>query len=213
MTRTLRPLLLALGLVAATYGVLGIGSARAVADPISIGSMSRGVGATGTVKLQAHDISFPELGAWQIDITYNQAIIDAMSCTNLAGTASCNYNYATNKVRLVGSSTNGLTGATIDLATLGFQCLAPGTSSLTLTVDVLADPDGDPVPHSIQNGSVICSQFVGGIARMADVDPGALQVENSASWKWKVNAMLGVAGAILALTAPIWIFSRRCRVG
>jgi hypothetical protein len=183
----------------------------AIADPISIGTMSRGIGVTGTVKLQAHDISFPELGAWQIDVTYSQAIVDAVSCANLAGTASCNKDYAVNKVRLVGSSTNGLTGVTINLATLGFQCLAPGTSSLTLTVDVLADPDGDPVPHSIQNGSVVCSQFVGGIARLPDVSSSPLR-ETSGTGMSRAPLVLATLAIVgVAFGGSAWLTSRRHR--
>jgi hypothetical protein len=201
-------LLMALAFVGAS---LNSRSAGATADPVSIGSATRPVGLTGTVKLQAHDISFPKLGAWQINLTYAPAVLDATSCYDLAGVASCNANFATDTVRLVGTASAGLSGGTIDLATLDFKCLAAGASSLTLTVQLFADTNGASLPHSIQNGTITCSLSVGGLARLPGVSSHAFRGRASSDQSGELVAVFGTGIAFLMVAVLAWLAPRRLR--
>jgi hypothetical protein len=194
-------------------GALTGGRAGALADPVSIGSVTRPVGLTGTVKLQAHDISLPKLGAWQINVTYAPAILDATSCYSLAGVASCNVNFTTNTVRLVGTASSGLSGAAIDLATLDFKCQAAGVSPLTLTVEQFADTDGGPIPHSVQNGTITCSLSVGGMARLPDEHSSRLRSSASSHTSRSLAALFGAGAMVAIFGASIWLISLRRRAG
>ena len=158
MSGNIRGTALRLAAFAAAVGVcIGIaGSARAVADPITIGSLTQNTGATGTVKLRALDISVPELGSWAINITYHPGRIQPVSCTNMAGTSHCNFTYAPNQIRIVGAAPGGLFGSVVELGTIGWKCKHPGVSPLTITVTALSDPDGVTVAYSLQHGAITC---------------------------------------------------------
>ena len=43
-----------------------------------------------------------------------------------------------------------------DVLAISFQCIAPGSSSVTITSSLISDPNGTPIQHSIANGSVNC---------------------------------------------------------
>jgi hypothetical protein len=133
------------------------GSARALADPIVVTSLTQNAGATGNVNLRAFYISEPEIGSWTINITYEPGRIAPVSCTNTAGTSACNLTYAPNQIRIVGAAPGGLFGTTVDLATIGWKCEHTGTSPLTITVQSLTDPGGTAMPYSLQHGSVTCT--------------------------------------------------------
>ena len=68
-----------------------------------------------------------------------------------------------------------------DMAMIEFQCLiGDATSPITITTSIISDPDGVPIPHSTQNGSVECLSNVfsveGNVALQSWPDPSGTVV-------------------------------------
>ena len=156
------------GVVAVLTLVLGVGllaasHVSAQSESISVSRITNAPGASGTVDLSALGIGSSGLGAWEIGIVYDPALVTPTSCSPQQG-GVCNLSFTSNQVRVVGASGSGLTGDTT-LANITFQCgSSEGTSPLTLVVAVLADATpGGPLPISadIANGSVTCTDVAG----------------------------------------------------
>lgn len=145
---------LVLALVAAQ--LLG-GGVRAEGETVSIDSLGQAIGESGSVTLSARNMSIPPLGAWQIDIEYDPAILSPSDCESPVSGVICNLTYEPNKVRIVGVDINGLQGATIALATLDFACLTSGASDIIPRVERFADTNGFEIPRLVQPGVIDCS--------------------------------------------------------
>jgi hypothetical protein len=156
------------GAVAVLTLVLGVGllaasHVSAQSESISISRITNAPGADGTVDLSALGIGSSGLGAWEIGILYDPALVTPTSCSPQQG-GVCNLSFASNQIQVVGASASGLTGDTT-LANITFECGASeGTSPLTLVVSVLADatPGGpQPLSADVANGSVTCTDVAG----------------------------------------------------
>lgn len=137
-------------------GVVTIASAQE--ELIGIESASLNVGAQGAVSVNSVNIPEPGLGAWTIDITYDPAVVSAVACVAENG-GVCNAAFESNIVRITGATASGIVGSD-SLGAITFQCVAAGTSSLTVNVPLLVDATiGDPQPivAATQNGSITCS--------------------------------------------------------
>jgi hypothetical protein len=154
------------GTIAAAAFVAGIAlwaSASFAASGTLI--VSNGVappGGEGTVEIIAN-VSEPGLGAWTIDIQYDNTVVLATACGKFAGSV-CSPAYAEDMGRVTGASKDGYAGETL-LATFTFECLAEGESPLTLIAGdedhpfADADPKGpEPVdPLEVIDGVFICT--------------------------------------------------------
>ncbi len=124
---------------------------------VTVGS-AVAVGGQATVDVHALNVDPPGLGAWTIDISYDNSIMDASDCTANAG-GVCNENFSPTSARITGASAGGLEGDT-DLGSFTFDCLAEGISPLTISVPIFHDATiGDPqfMDPEIINGSIDCS--------------------------------------------------------
>lgn len=100
-------------------------------------------------------------GAWAVDVRYNPANVQPVSCTGSAGGTLCNLSPSgtQNTIRAAGADPNGLRG-TVTLATLSLRAVAAAS---TLTVELLTIPlnalsvddvEGNPVQVGATGGRV-----------------------------------------------------------
>ena len=201
------------GVVAVLTLVLGVGllaasHVSAQSESVSISRITNAPGASGTVDLSALGIGSAGLGAWEIGIVYDPALVTPTSCSPQQG-GVCNLSFTSNQVRVVGASGSGLTGDTT-LANITFRCGdSEGTSPLTLVVAVLADATpGGPLPISadIANGSVTCTDVAGpqptALTDDDDAEPTATEAP-AVSLPVTGSGSAGGAGVIAWLTAVL----------
>ena len=165
-----------------------------------IGSFTATVDQTGSVTVSADDVSVPPLGAWQLDISYDAHMLTAVSCTPTSETQECNPAFALGVIRLVGVQATGLTGGSIELATITFSCDALGDSDLTIVAGNFTDTNGFEMPHLIQNGQAECTPpsfiAVDGGSESGNAEESLQNVEGGSS---RPSAIwYAVGGAILA---------------
>jgi hypothetical protein len=106
-----------------------------------------------------HGLFGPGVGAWTLDVTYDPAVISAEECEPFHG-GVCNPEFDSDTVRVTGAAVPGLFGD-LELAQVRFRCLRAGSSSLTVSIDVLADGTvGGPRDFSdvteLRTGEVTC---------------------------------------------------------
>ncbi len=157
-----------LGPVGAVAAAIALGAGLLAASPVSaqsetiaVSSATAAPGAQVSVDLSALNIGTPGLGAWTIDITYDPAVLSAVSCSPAQG-GVCNTAYGVDTVRVSGASAMGVAGDNV-LASIMFQCEVEGSSSVTPNIDLLVDATiGDPQPleATAQAGSISCTQAV-----------------------------------------------------
>lgn len=131
----------------------------AAAPVVRVGSFSGNVGDGSSVSVQALDIGPPGLGAWTIDVLYDPQVLSVTSCSALHG-GVCNATFRDDTVLIAGTSASGMTGD-VGLGSVGFRCIGPGTSSLLVVVEVLADATPDApqnINAGVENGSAVCHQ-------------------------------------------------------
>ena len=159
-------------------------SCAEVATRVRAGSGQAPPGGQVTVPLEAIGVPPPGLGAVTVDIAYEAGVV---APTGYLGdpddhfdTMLCNLNYAPGTVRCSGiRATPGATGD-LTLAEITFD-VAPDVplghrSSLLVTVQTLADSDGQAIPHGARDGSILvgiaCSDGdADGICDNVDLDP------------------------------------------
>lgn len=118
-------------------------------------------GSTGTVSIVARGVQEPGLGAWTIDMHYDQALLRSTDCATPPELLSfCNTALSRNAVRVTGVALPGFTGDVV-LAEFTFLCLREeGASDLRLSTDVFHDATiGEPMPIavSIGQGTFACN--------------------------------------------------------
>jgi hypothetical protein len=131
------------------------------APTVSINSPEIAVGEQGEAVLTVLNFNAPGLGAWEVDIEYDNSVVSVVECEPLPQGAVCNPAFADGTaVRVVGALAVGLEGDTV-IGRITFQCNVAGESNLDISVDVLADGTlGDPqilVPN-IENGAITCTE-------------------------------------------------------
>lgn len=143
---------------AAVLAAVAISQVSASFDNIIMERATVEPGQSATVDLIADDIDEPGLGAWEIGIIYNPAVVSVASCAPHNGSV-CNPTFASNQVRVVGASASGVN--TGSLASVTFRCdSGTGISPLTLALDVVADATtGAPQPLDVKqvDGSISCT--------------------------------------------------------
>jgi hypothetical protein len=128
---------------------------------LAITSGTAAVGATAALELSAGGLAEPGLGAWTIDIEYDQDLLSVSACeVSPDALAVCNTEAGEGtKVRLAGATAEGLLGE-VSLATVTFTCDAAGTADVTLVPDTFADATiGGPrnIDETVTNGTVTCT--------------------------------------------------------
>ena len=186
MAKRIRLGVLALGLVialAVAFGVTANETSAGADAVISIESSSMAVGSQAGLGVRALTVSDPGLGAWSIDISYDQRVVAAVDCTAFEN-SFCNPDFAGNTVRLSGANASGLEGDT-RLAEITFSCVAEGVSPLSISIEVLADATvGGPQPivPSTEDGSISCGELPssgGGVCDAFEFQEDAQQALNS----------------------------------
>ncbi len=147
-----------LAVVAAAITALVLaGTAFAQDGGVSVSDGSADDGGTGDVTVDVADVGGDGLGAWTIDITYDNSLLTATDCGAEQG-GVCNENFTDDSVRVTGASAGGLSGDT-SLGSITFECNGEGESDLTIALSVFADATiGDPqdLSPSISNGTFTC---------------------------------------------------------
>jgi hypothetical protein len=114
--------------------------------------------ASTTVSLSAALASYT-LGSATVEIQYDPLVVQATACTPDPGgvfdMALCNPLYAGDTVILTALATAGVRGSPV-LAEITFQAVgdAGQVSPLLLSATVFTDPNGYPIPTSVQNGAI-----------------------------------------------------------
>ena len=171
---------------------------------IRIGSYEAVVGDEVTVVLEAVDIPPPGLGAWDVAVTYDTAIVSLAECAPLQG-GICDLERREDTVRVAGANAAGLPG-TFTLAEIVFACKAVGTTDLEVRLSIFGVfPIGSPEPPGAVSGSLTCAEADEQQPVLPNVgrQPGSPHVT-----PWLVASM---AMAGLALVAAALAF-RRLRV-
>ena len=171
MTRSIKgawlPLSLAAAAMLALVGWLAVaGLAQAGVSSVSVESKTASPGDSVTVALSAAATS-PGIGAYEIKVEYNDAVLDTVSCAAGSGAAVCNKNY------VPGNGTTGtafFTGAvspdpdtgvgatgTVALGSLTLKCATAGTANLTITIQKLTDPAAAAITAPLTNGVITCA--------------------------------------------------------
>ncbi|MEX2157831.1 MAG: hypothetical protein WEB04_00305 [Dehalococcoidia bacterium] len=167
MMKTLRILFLgsfAMGLliVASLIGASAAAEGETEAT-VHVDSATIAIDGDASVDVEVLGVGPPGLGAWSVDIGFDDTVVAAIGCDPDNGSV-CNPAFSVNAARVVGADPNGLEGDTL-LATLRFRCVELGSSPLTLTNNVIADATvGGPGPQDlktvVQNGNITCQEAI-----------------------------------------------------
>ena len=139
-------------------GLISFAGAAGQGPTISVDSATTGVGLQTTVTLRAQKIAPPGLGSWSIGVSYDPALVSAVSCFAEHGGA-CNPAFDATSVRVSGVSLLGLSGD-VPLATITFRCLAVGSGALTPSWRALSDATlggPQPVAATAVPGTITCA--------------------------------------------------------
>ena len=145
-------LALSLGLFLAGAPVSG-----ALSATVAVSSGSVSPGGEITVALDAQ--GFSSLGAATVDVAYDTAVLDAITCAGDPDDAldlgSCNDSYGPGKVRFTGISASGVSGD-MRLALITFRAVgaAGQSSALDVQPQTFADTAGGNIPVGDVDGSV-----------------------------------------------------------
>ena len=193
--RMLKLSLIGVAAVAALLGALFLAGAASAQGGDAVGVSSGGAAAGGTddVTVAATDIGAPGLGAWTLDITYDDSLISAVGCVPEQG-GVCNPNFASDTVRITGASAGGLEGDST-LGSITFECGNDGgTSALDLETFTFADATvGGPMDiagATVTDGTFSCA----GVSGIVDAGTGFAAESTSMAWILAVLAYFGVAG-------------------
>ena len=130
------------------------------APTVSIDTTQIVVGEQGEAVLTVLSFDSPGLGAWTVDIQYDNSIVSVVECEPLPEGNVCNAAFTGDTVRFVGATGTGLEGDT-EIGRITFQCDVAGESKLDIIIDLLADGTlGEPqiVVPNIENGAIICAE-------------------------------------------------------
>lgn len=148
--------LVASALVALAAWAAVVGVAHAV-NAVSADSVTVAPGASGSANVNA-DAPSNGLGAWEIDVVYDPAVITVDSCD--AGSVGLNLcsvdQVADNTVRVVGADAGGADGDGLVLATINFTAVGDDgdCTDLAVTVNQFADVDSQETNPSSTSGEV-----------------------------------------------------------
>ncbi len=157
--------LFAIAAVLAVTAVLVNGrSASAAQASIDGGTWNFAAASTGNaVQIKFSGIPAAGLGASDISVAFNPAVLKITACGTGGLDGACNPNAPGGPARAAGFKAPAITTGPVVIAALTFDCIgAAGTSSaVTITVNELLDgTPGQPQPisASVQNGTVVCGE-------------------------------------------------------
>jgi hypothetical protein len=149
MTRTAKGLVAALAAVVGLMALISVASAAV--SSLGIESATVAPGDDVTVALDA-EATAPGIGAFTVDVDYDDAKLDYVSCTGHAS-GLCNKT-ADGTVRFTGASATGISGS-LELGTITFTAgSTEGTAALDVTIDTLTDPEGVDITVSAGDGTI-----------------------------------------------------------
>ena len=122
------------------------------------GSWSFPAGSTGNqIEIKVTGLPAEGLGASDVTIAFDLSVLEVTACTTGVMAGGCNPSAPAGPARAAGFAAPEKTGEPV-VARVTFDCVgAPGSSTaLTLTVNELVAGDLSPIPHSVQNGNVVC---------------------------------------------------------
>mgnify|MGYP003573316526 FL=1 len=94
--------------------------------------------------------------------------------TNTADNTAGTINYAATQLSPTAACNGGV------VATITFECIAEGVSPVTFGATLISDPNGTPIAHGTQNGTVECQQVAidirGSVALQSWPDPSGVAV-------------------------------------
>jgi len=103
----------------------------------------------------------------QLEMTFDPAVINVVGSTLTPGSCPAPdfvlYNTADNGTGDISyvvtqlSPTAPCNGG--DVAEIEITCVAPGETTVSITSSIISDPNGLPIPHTTQNGSVYCGDI------------------------------------------------------
>lgn len=130
------------------------------APTVTINSTEIAVGSQDESVLAVLNFNAPGLGAWTVDVTYDNSVVSVIACDGLPAGNVCNPAFDDDTVRVVGAVATGLEGDTV-IGRIIFQCDGAGESPLDLFIETFADGTiGDPlelVPH-VEHGAITCTE-------------------------------------------------------
>jgi hypothetical protein len=214
MTRTAKGLIAALAAVVGLIAMISVASAAV--SSLGIGSATVEPGANVTVKLTA-DASAPGIGAFTVDVAYDDEKLTFVSCTGHAS-GLCNKT-ADGNVRFTGASATGISGA-LELGSITFTAgSTTGTAALDTTIDTLTDPDGVDLTVTAGDGTITIAAATPTptpaptAAPTATPTPKALPPTGGAPSDGSTSSMAWVLGTLglAVLAGGVWAVSRTRR--
>ena len=102
------------------------------------------------------------LGASDITVAFDSAVLQITSCDTGALSGVCNSNAPGGPARAAGFAAPAITIEPVIIAGLIFDCVAAGAASSTLTITINELVDGtagtaQPIPATVENGTVTCA--------------------------------------------------------
>lgn len=156
MEKTIQTIMAAVAVAA--FLVWRLMAAPVAADTPGTASLDTAVafqGSQATVAVSA-DVPAPGLGAWTLGIGYDPAVVAPAGCTEDTAMQACNIAAGPGLVIIAGVDIYGLEGPVV-LAEVAFECIASGSSALTLTVrDVFVDAEREQIAYTLQDGRIDC---------------------------------------------------------
>lgn len=155
--------------------------ASAQDEMVRAGELTISPGNQGTVSLEALNIDSPGLGAWQVDVIFDPAVVSAVSCSSPQTFSFCNASFGADRVRSLGATSTGLLGDTT-LASITFSCDQTGAATnLMVVIRTLVDATAgapQPIPAQVVHGSVSCTAPAqGGIPGDVDCNGAVTSVD------------------------------------
>ena len=196
------------------FTLVAVSGLRAAGESevLFVSSGSAEVGGETTVTLAVAELADPPLGAWQIDINYDNTVVTATECIGLAGSV-CNPVFDEDTVRVAGASGAGLTG-TNELGAITFVCDRLGESALMLSLSIWGNAiETGQRKVEIEGGSISCTEpSMNGVIRIGSstavvgedvtVALEAVDIPEPGLGAWDVDVTYDTATVSLAGCAP-----------
>jgi len=125
-------------------------------DSSIVNAGSGSVAPSGSIVIPVSALNVPPLGlgAANVRVQYDSAVLDAVSCT-VPGSGFCNPDFNSNTVAFNFTNLTGVSGDFV-LAEITFQAIGQSGSSSALnpTVTNFVDPSGNALPTTVEGGTV-----------------------------------------------------------
>jgi hypothetical protein len=218
---TVRASIYRLGILCAIAAALAV-TAVLVNEPsvsaqqatINGGTWNFATASTGNaVTIKYSGVPAAGLGAADISVAFNAAVLKVTACNAGDLDGACNPNAPAGPARAAGFKAPAITTEPVVIASLTFDCVgaAGASSAITIAVNELMDGTpggGQPISASVQNGTVVCGSAAASPTSTgaATPSPGALpptggSVDDSlgAGVGWIILVALAIGAGGLAI--------------